>query len=110
MMLHMRPPLLRALALFCLLPIASHPATAAAPPNIIIIFTDDQGYGDVGVFGAKGFATPNLDRLAAEGRTFTNFHVAQPVCSASRAALLTGCYPNRVAIHGALGPSARHGL
>src|SRR5947209_6887732 len=82
----------------------------AASPNIIIIFTDDQGYADVGVFGAKGIQTPNLDRLAAEGRTFTNFHVPQPVCSASRCGLLTGCYPNRLGIHGALGPSAKHGL
>ena len=65
------------------------------PPNIVIIFTDDQGYGDVGCFGAQGFQTPHLDRLAREGRRFTNFHVAQPVCSASRTALLTGCYPNR---------------
>ncbi|GDY23964.1 arylsulfatase [Verrucomicrobiota bacterium] len=79
-------------------------------PNVVIIFTDDQGYGDVGVFGAKGFTTPNLDRMAAEGRKFTNFHVPQPVCSASRAGLLTGCYPNRIGIHGALGPGARHGL
>lgn len=83
---------------------------ASRLPNIIIIFTDDQGYADVGVFGAKGFVTPNLDRLAAEGSKFTNFHVAQPVCSASRAALLTGCYPNRLGIHGALGPNANHGL
>ena len=60
-------------------------------PNIVIIFTDDQGYVDVGVFGAKGFHTPNLDRLASEGCIFRNFHVAQPVCSASRAGLLTGC-------------------
>lgn len=80
------------------------------PPNIILIFTDDQGYADVGVFGAKGFKTPNLDRLAKQGCKFTNFHVAQPVCSASRAALLTGCYPNRIGIHGALGPKANHGL
>jgi arylsulfatase len=79
-------------------------------PNIVIIFTDDQGYGDVGCFGAKGYTTPNLDRLAKEGRRFTNFHVAQAVCSASRAALLTGCYPNRIGIHGALGPNARHGI
>lgn len=85
-------------------------AIAVETPNIVLIFTDDQGYGDVGVMGAKGFTTPNLDRLAAEGRTFTNFHVAQPVCSASRAALLTGCYPNRVGIHGALSPRVRHGL
>src|SRR5580693_4499979 len=80
------------------------------PPNIVIIFTDDQGYGDVGCFGAQGFQTPNLDQLAREGRRFTNFHVAQPVCSASRAALLTGCYPNRLGIHGALGPKANVGI
>jgi len=80
------------------------------PPNVVIIFTDDQGYADVGCFGAEGFETPNLDRLAAEGARFTDFYVAQPVCSASRAALLTGCYPNRIGIAGALGPNARHGL
>lgn len=86
-------------------------ATVAPPlPNIIIVFTDDQGYADVGVFGATGFKTPNLDRLAQEGTKFTCFHVAQPICSASRAALLTGCYPNRIGIHGALGPNAKHGL
>ncbi len=79
-------------------------------PNVVIIFTDDQGYGDVGVFGAKGYTTPNLDRLAREGAKFTNFHVAQAVCSASRAALLTGCYSNRVGIHGALGPNSTHGI
>lgn len=79
-------------------------------PNIIVIFTDDQGYGDLGVFGAKGFTTPNIDRLAKDGAIFTNFHVAQAVCSASRAALLTGCYSNRVGIHGALSPNASHGL
>src|ERR1044071_10488587 len=65
-------------------------ADAPRPPNIVIIFTDDQGYGDVGCYGAKGFTTPNLDRMAKEGTRFTNFHVAQAVCSASRAALLTG--------------------
>lgn len=90
-------------------------ATAAAraaerPPNVVIIFTDDQGYGDVGVFGAKGFTTPNLDRMAREGRVFRDFHVAQAVCSASRAALLTGCYSNRVGIHGALSPGSKVGL
>lgn len=94
-----------------LLSVALSAASAAGrPPNIIIIFTDDQGYADVGVFGAKDFTTPNLDRLAKEGCQFTNFHVAQPVCSASRAALLTGCYPNRLGIHGALGPLANHGI
>ena len=87
------------------------PALAAAPPpNIVIILTDDQGYADVGKFGAQGFQTPNLDRMAAEGAVFRNFHVAQPVCSASRAALLTGCYPNRIGIHGALGPRTKTGI
>ena len=83
---------------------------AERTPNVVIIFTDDQGYGDVGCFGAKGFETPNLDRLAREGRRFTNFHVAQPVCSASRTALLTGCYPSRLGIQGALGPKAEIGI
>src|SRR5262245_6866847 len=85
-------------------------ATTGRLPNIIIIFADDLGYADVGVFGAQGFKTPHLDRLAHEGRRFTDFYVAQAVCSASRAALLTGCYPNRIGIAGALGPNARHGL
>lgn len=88
----------------------SAPPPPPPPPNIVIIFTDDQGYADVGVFGAKGFSTPHLDQLAADGMRFTDFYVAQPVCSASRAALLTGCYPNRIGIAGALGPRARHGI
>ena len=79
-------------------------------PNIVIIFTDDQGYADAGKFGAEGFSTPNLDRMAEEGMVFRNFHVAQPVCSASRCALMTGCYPNRLGIHGALGPKSRIGI
>ena len=93
-------------------PMNTFPARAAEPdrPNVVLIFTDDQGYADVGVYGAKGFTTPNLDRLAAEGVRFTDFYVAQPVCSASRTALLTGCYPNRVGILGALGPNATHGI
>src|ERR1051325_3432810 len=85
-------------------------ATHSSLPNVVIIFTDDQGYADVGVFGAKGFITPNLDRLASQGRIFRNFHVAQPVCSASRCGLLTGCYPNRLGIHGALGPRSKVGI
>jgi len=69
-------------------------------PNIVIIFTDDQGYADVGCFGAEGFATPHLDRMAQEGRRFTNFYVTASVCSPSRASLMTGCYPQRVGIDG----------
>jgi arylsulfatase A len=79
-------------------------------PNVVIIFTDDQGYGDIGVNGAEGFETPNLDRMAREGRHFTRWYAAQAVCSASRAALLTGCYSNRIGIHSALNPGSRHGL
>src|SRR4051794_39889247 len=79
-------------------------------PNVVFIFTDDQGYTDLGCYGAKGFRTPNLDRMAAEGVRFTDFYVAQAVCSASRTALLTGCYPNRLGILGALGPQAKHGI
>ena len=101
-------PLLR-LAVVSLLLIAAARA-AERPPNVVIIFTDDQGYADVGVFGAKGFTTPNLDRMAKEGRRFTDWHAAQPVCSASRTALLTGCYPNRIGIHGALGPGSKVGI
>ena len=84
--------------------------TKQRPPNVVIIFTDDQGYADVGVFGAKGYTTPNLDRMAKEGRRFTDLHVAQAVCSASRAALLTGCYSNRIGMHGALGPGSKTGI
>jgi arylsulfatase len=82
----------------------------AAAPNIVLIFCDDLAYADIGSFGAKGDYTPNLDRLAKEGRKFTRFYVSSAVCSASRAALLTGCYHSRVSIHGALGPKSKGGL
>jgi arylsulfatase A len=89
---------------------SSRKSAAEPPPNVVIIFVDDMGYADIGPFGARGYTTPHLDRMAREGRKFTNFHVSQAVCSASRAALLTGCYNVRVGINGALGPGARHGL
>ena len=79
-------------------------------PNFVIIFTDDQGYADVGCFGAEGFETPNLDRMTAEGAKFTDFYAAAPVCSPSRAALLTGCYPMRVSIPRVLFPRDKIGL
>ncbi|MCB0744486.1 MAG: sulfatase-like hydrolase/transferase, partial [Ignavibacteriae bacterium] len=79
-------------------------------PNIIIIYTDDLGYADIGSYGAKGYTTPNIDKMADEGIRFTDFHVATAVCSASRAALLTGCYSERVSIRGALNHSASIGL
>jgi arylsulfatase A len=80
------------------------------PPNIVILFADDLGYGDLSCYAGKPGATPHLDRAAAEGTRWTSFLVSQPVCSASRTSLLTGCYANRLGIHGALGPDARHGL
>jgi len=79
-------------------------------PNIVIIFTDDQGYGDVGCYGAQCFQTPNLDRMAQEGIRFTSFYVSEAVCSASRASLMTGCYAQRVSIHGALPARSKLGL
>ncbi len=88
----------------------SPPRPADDRPNVVVIYTDDQGWADIGTQGAVGFKTPNLDRLAAEGTRFTDFYVAQPVCSASRTALLTGCYPNRLGIHGAIGPRNTHGI
>lgn len=81
-----------------------------AKPNIVLIFADDMGYGDLGVYGATQWKTPNLDQLAADGVRFTQFYVPHAVCSASRAALLTGTYANRLEIFGALDHTATHGL
>ncbi len=78
--------------------------------NFVVIFIDDMGYGDVACYGATGWETPNLDKLASEGMRFTNFYSAQPVCSASRAGLMTGCYPNRIGISGALFPQDSVGI
>jgi arylsulfatase A len=84
--------------------------SAERSPNFVLIYCDDLGYGDIGPFGAQGYQTPNLDRMAAEGMKFTDFHTAAAVCSASRVALMTGCYPQRVGILGALGPNAKVGI
>lgn len=84
--------------------------SAAQTPNVVVIFMDDMGYADIGPFGAEGYETPNLDRMAEEGRVFTDFYVTQAVCSASRAGLLTGCYNVRVGIMGALGPKSKIGI
>ncbi len=85
-------------------------AIAADRPNIVIIFNDDQGYQDLGCYGSPDIKTPNVDQLAKEGMRFTDFYVASPVCSASRAALLTGCYPYRVGVPGVFWPNRDHGL
>src|SRR3954452_2575936 len=105
----MRPAVL---AVFAALAFAapSRAADEKRPPNVVLIYADDLGYGDLGCYGAKGWQTPHLDQLAKDGVRFTDFYVAQAVCSASRAALLTGCYPNRIGIQGALGPASLVGI
>lgn len=79
-------------------------------PNIILIHLDDMGYGDLSLTGATGYKTPHIDKMAREGLFFTHYYSAQAVSSASRAGLLTGCYPNRVGFHGALGPQSKMGI
>jgi arylsulfatase A len=80
------------------------------PPNVVLILADDMGYGDLGCYGNPLIRTPHLDQMAKDGLRLTNFYVPQAVCSASRTALLTGCYPNRVGILGALGPQSKIGI
>ncbi|TKG94003.1 arylsulfatase [Puteibacter caeruleilacunae] len=84
---------------------------ASAQPNVVIIFADDLGYGDLSCYGNPTIATPHLDKMAQEGAKLTQFYVGAPVCSPSRAALLTGCYPKRVGLHvGVLSPNSKTGL
>ena len=98
---------LYSLLLFLITALASH----AKKPNFVIIFNDDMGYADLGCFGADKIKTPRIDQMAKEGRKFTSFYVASAVCSASRAALLTGCYPMRVGVRGVFFPNrGSHGL
>lgn len=97
-------------ALTCGATAADAAPDADRPPNIVLIFTDDLGYADIGCFGAQGIETPNIDRMAAEGMKFTQFYVAAPTCSPSRAALLTGSIPQRVSVPRVLFPADRSGL
>ena len=83
---------------------------AANYTNFIIINLDDAGYGDFSYNGAYGYKTPNIDRMAAEGVRFTHFLAGQPISGASRAGLLTGCYPNRIGFAGAPGPGSDYGI
>src|SRR5512136_3365116 len=84
-------------------------AAAPAKPNIVLIFIDDMGYGDIGPFGSKLNRTPNLDRMASEGMKLTSFYAA-PVCSVSRAQLLPRCYGARVSVPGVYPPGSKNGL
>jgi arylsulfatase A len=102
---------LQTLWIFTLCVFACFSQGDAAQPNVILIFADDQGYGDLSCFGSETINTPHIDRLAKEGRKFTNFMVASPVCTPSRAALMTGCYPKRVGMHQhVLFPTSKKGL
>lgn len=101
-------PLLAVIAV-CAFAVSSFAADRSRP-NVVIVFADDLGYGDLGCYGNKTARTPNLDRMAAEGTRWSSFYVPQAVCSASRTALLTGCYPNRLGILGALNPQAPIGI
>jgi len=83
------------------------PALAQPRPNVVVFLCDDVGYADIGCFGAEGWTTPNIDRLAGEGLTLTSFYASTAVCSASRASLLTGCYPSRVGVYGAYSANAK---
>src|SRR5262249_13181202 len=80
------------------------------PPNFIILFADDMGYGDLACYGHPTIRTPNLDRMAEEGLRFTSFYAAAPVCTPSRVGLLTGRYPVRVGQPNNLGPDSKNGL
>lgn len=100
----------RGLAVMIFLPLTVFAAASATPPNVVLIFVDDMGYADLGSYGAKTIRTPHLDRMATEGTRFTNFYVAQAVCTASRAALLAGVYPNRIGMGGALNHTSPTGI
>ncbi|HSO88760.1 MAG TPA: sulfatase [Draconibacterium sp.] len=97
------------LAAFVLL-ISCSAVNAEKPTNFIIIYLDDVGYGDIALTGAVGYSTPNIDKMAASGMFFSRYYSPQAVCSASRAGLLTGCYPNRVGFRGALDHTAKTGI
>jgi arylsulfatase A-like enzyme len=99
------------LLLMFLLGAAAHQAVSAgenARPNIVFILADDWGWGDLGCHGNKLVNTPNLDRLAREGTEFYQFNVGSPVCSPSRVAFTTGCFPARFRVHEAIGPAAKN--
>ena len=98
------------LSTFCTGALLGLHVQAQQPTNFVVVFLDDMGYGDLTVTGATGYHTPNIDRLCSEGMRFTNFYAAQAVSSASRAGLLTGCYPNRIGFAGALDHSAKRGI
>lgn len=110
MLFSMRPPrALRALV-FLLALYVCPTATAERPPNFVVILTDDQGYADLGCYGAEAIDTPEIDRMSAEGMRFTNFYAAAPICTPTRAALMTGSYATRVGLGTPLHTPDNYGL
>ena len=85
-------------------------AAAEGPPNIVLIFADDLGYGDLGVYGSPNIRTPNIDSLAFAGVKLTDFYSVSPVCTPSRAGLVTGRYPVRSGMTRVLFPREEFGL
>ncbi len=105
-----RRMVITSLLLLCFVSALSAHDRDKQPPNFIVIFCDDMGYADIGPFGAEGYQTPHLDRMAQEGIKFTDFYAGRSFCSPSRAALLTGCIPTRVGVGGNFGPKSTNGL
>lgn len=101
--------ILSAVAVLCLAAAHSHAQSESQKPNVIVILADDLGYGDLSCYGADDIATPSIDRMAAEGAKFNSFYVS-PVCSPTRAALMTGSHSTRVGIGGVMFPRNNHGL
>lgn len=95
---------------FCFAQTRQDKGTAKSLPNIVLIYLDDMGYGDLSFTGASGYHTPNIDKMANEGVLFTHFYSPQAVCTASRAGLLTGTYPNRLGLTGALSHTSKIGI
>jgi len=107
---HLLPLLLACIPGFVAAADTSGPGGLGGRLNVVLIVTDDQGYADLGCFGAKDIKTPHLDRMAADGTRFISFYVGQAVCTASRASIMTGCYPNRVGLQGALNHTSTTGI
>ena len=112
----MKNPFLLLLSFLCFSAQAQGNLPSQGSPNVVLIFMDDMGYGDIGCFGSTKNRTPVLDQMAKEGRRFTDFYVTSGVCTPSRSSLLTGCYPRRLNMHidqnnkWVLFPNARKGL
>jgi arylsulfatase len=98
------------LAILLFLSVSAQVSAQNQPPNVVLVYIDDMGYGDLGITGAVGYKTPNMDQMAREGMFFSQYYSPQAVCTASRAGVMTGSYPNRVGLSGALNHTSKIGL